>query len=231
MMRNLVLSGGPTHPWDQTTPRLVRMLADAGFASNVFEDIEQGLRELTRAPHALLTVHCLRWTMLQSQKYTSMRPSWGFSLSEPARAAIVAHVSRGGGLLGLHTAAVSFDTWPAWRDYLGAAWTWGVSNHKPLGPVEVSVDVSDHPVTRGVGAFACEDEAYADIDIAPSAVVLARAKARGDSIAQPSVIVQEEASRGRTAYIALGHGASTFDHPSFARLVQQAAAWCVAPRV
>ena len=227
MMRNVVLSGGPTHAFDETTPRLVRILADAGFESTVFDDIEQGVRELARNPPALLTVHCLRWTMMQSEKYARLRPSWAFSLSEPARAAIIAHVSRGGGLLGLHTAAISFDTWPAWRDCLGAAWTWGVSNHKPVGPVEVSLDVSDHPVTRGVEEFTCEDEAYANMDLAPSAIVLARARAHAEDKAHPAVIVQDDGSRGRTAYVALGHGSSTFDHPMFERLVRQAAAWCV----
>jgi len=227
MMRNLVLSGGPTHAFDQTTPRLVRTLADAGFESTVFEDIEQGVRQLAREPCALLTVHCLRWSIVQAQKYARLRPSWAFSLSEAARAGIVAHLSRGGGLLGLHTAAISFDTWPGWRDCLGAVWTWGVSNHKPLGPIDVSIDVSDHPVTRGVPGFACEDEAYANMDLAPAAVVLARARASGDGMAHPAVIVQEAESRGRSAYVALGHGPSTFDHPAFERLVRQAAAWCV----
>ena len=227
MMRNLVLSGGPTHAFDETTPRVVRTLADAGFESTVFEDIEQGLRQLAREPCALLTVHCLRWSMVQAEKYARLRPSWAFSLSEPARAAIVEHLSRGGGLLGLHTAAISFDTWPAWRDCLGATWRWGVSNHKPLGPVDVSIGVSDHPVTRGVDGFGCEDEAYADMDLPPGAVVLARARARGDDMEHPTVIVQEDGTRGRTAYIALGHGPSTFDHPAFERLVRQAAAWCV----
>jgi type 1 glutamine amidotransferase len=227
MMRNLVLSGGPTHAFDQTTPRVVRTLADAGFESTVFEDIERGLRQLAGEPCALLTVHCLRWSMVQAEKYAPLRPSWAFSLSEPACAAIVAHLSRGGGLLGLHTAAISFDTWPAWRDCLGTAWTWGVSNHKPPGPVAVSIDVPDHPVTRDIEGFACEDEAYANMDIAPSAVVLARARARGDDMAHPAVIVQDDGRRGRTAYIALGHGPSTFDHPAFQRLVRQTAAWCV----
>ncbi|HKP66046.1 MAG TPA: ThuA domain-containing protein [Casimicrobiaceae bacterium] len=227
MMRNLLLSGGPTHAFDQTTPRVVRMLAAPGFKTTVFEDIEEGVGYLARERFALLTVHCLRWSMVQTEKYAPLRASWGFSLSEAARAAIVAHLSRGGGVLGLHTAAISFDTWPKWRDCLGAAWTWGVSNHKPLGPVDVSIAESDHPVTRGVHGFSCEDEAYANMDLSPRAIVLANARAREDDVAHPSVIVQEDEMRGRSVYLALGHGPSTFDHPAFERLVQQAAAWCV----
>ena len=227
MMRNLMLSGGPTHPFDQTTPRVVRMLAKAGFETTVFEDIEQGLRHLAGDSPALLTVHCLRWSMVQMEKYARLRPAWGFELSEPARTAIVAHLSKGGGLLGLHTAGISFDTWSAWRDCLGAAWKWGVSNHKPLGPVDVSIATPDHPVTRGVQGFTCEDEAYAAMDLSPGAVVLAHARAREDDVAHPAVIVRDDASQGRTVYVALGHGPSTFDHPAFERLVRQAAAWCV----
>lgn len=227
MMRNLLLTGGPTHAFAETTPRVERMLAAAGFETAVFEDIEDGVRRLAREPFSLLTVHCLRWSMVQTEKYARLRPSWGFSLSDEARATIVAHLSQGGGLLGLHTAAISFDTWREWRDCLGAVWTWGVSNHKPVGPVDVSIAVSDHPVTRGVQGFSCEDEAYADMDLSPSAVVLARARACEDDISHPSVIVQENESRGRSVYVALGHGPSTFEQPAFERLVQQAATWCV----
>ena len=105
----------------------------------------------------------------------------------------------------------------------------GVSNHKPLGPVDVSIDVPDHPITRGVEDFACEDEAYANMNIAPSVIVLARARARGDEGGHPAVCVQEGRFGGRTAYISIGHGASTFDQPSFdnscARQPRGAAMW------
>jgi len=84
----------------------------------------------------------------------------------------------------------------------------------------------DHPVTRGVESFACEDEAYAQMDLAAGVEVLARARARDDERGHPAVFVQEARFRGRTAYIALGHGASTFDHPAYRRLVSQAAGWC-----
>jgi len=224
-MRNLVLNGGP-HPFDQTTPRLVRMLTDSRIASTVHDDIEEGLDVLSRDPHDLLTVHCLRWTMLQSPKYAPLQATWAYVPSEAARAAIIAHLNRGGGLLGLHTAAISFDTWPEWRECLGARWSWGVSHHQPLGTVEVSIDRHDHPVTRGVEPFTCEDEAYAQMDVAPGAEVLARARAGEDAHAHAAVLVQEGRFPGRTAYVSLGHGASTFEHPDYRRLVSQAAAWC-----
>ena len=224
-MRNLVLTGGP-HPFDETTPRLVRMLADAGIESTVFDDIERGAQALAGASCELLTVHCLRWTMEQSAKYAPLRDTWGYRPSEATRAAIAGHVARGGGLLGLHTAAISFDTWPAWRDLLGASWTWGVSRHEPLGQIDVTIDAPTHPVTRGVTSFQCDDEAYGAMDVSASAVVLAHARARTEVSAHPSVLVQDLPSRGRSAYITIGHGASTFDHPSLRRLVTQAAAWC-----
>ena len=82
-MRNLVLNGGP-HPFDQTTPRLVRMLTDSRIASTVHDDIEEGLDVLSRDPHDLLTVHCLRWTMLQSPKYAPLQATWAYVPSEAA---------------------------------------------------------------------------------------------------------------------------------------------------
>lgn len=225
-MRNLLLSGGPGHPFEQTTPQLSSALSEAGLRSTVFTDIEQGLQALAREDYELLTVHCLRWTMSQSAKYAPLRSQWAFDLSEAGRRAIVAHLERGGGVLGLHTAAISFDTWPEWRDCLGTAWVWGVSNHPPLGPVEVTIEAPDHPVTRGLEGFVCEDEAYADMAIAPSSVVLAHVRAGSEKVGHPAVCVQDGTFRGRTAYIAIGHGPATFDRPHYQKLVRQAAAWC-----
>ena len=67
-VRALVLQGGPTHLFSQTTPLLCSALVDAGFEVDTFDDIESGLAELRRGLHGLLVVHCLRWTMKQSDR-------------------------------------------------------------------------------------------------------------------------------------------------------------------
>jgi type 1 glutamine amidotransferase len=223
--RALLLVGGP-HPFDETTPVVEKIVGDAGFASETFDDIEAGLRELRKGAHALLVVHCLRWSMTQSPKYAPVRDRWGFELSDAGKAIITDHLQRGGGLLGLHAASISFDRWPGWRDLLGAAWIWNQSSHPPLGPLGVSTLDAVHPVTRGVAPFDCDDELYSNLDTARGVVPLAYARQSSGGELQP-VVLASEPLRGRAVYIALGHGRATFEVPSYAQLVRQAAQWCV----
>jgi len=223
-MRNLMLIGGPSHPFRETAPRVSAILAEAGFVTDVYEDIETGLRELARDAHRMLTVHCLRWSMSQSAKYAPLRDQWALSLSDVGRKAIEAHLQGGGGLLGLHTASISFDDWPAWRAHLGAAWKWDRSSHPPCGPLLVTIDDKDHPITRGVMDFECEDELYSDLSIDPAAKILAHARI-GQGGLQPVVFAHETVA-GRAAYLALGHGPTSFEVPAHAQMVRQAARWC-----
>ena len=61
---------------------------------------------------------------------------------------------------------ICFDTQPAWRDLVGAAWDWDRSSHPTLGEVDVTVtDAGDRrPLTAGIGSFGIPDEAYGFLD-------------------------------------------------------------------
>src|SRR5579883_830327 len=147
MPRNLILTGGIGHPFDDAAPALRDILAEAGIASDITSDLEAGIAELGHGAYPLVTVYALRWRMEGSEKYAPHRAAWAFSLSAAARRSLSSHVAAGGGLLGLHTASICFDDWPEWRDLLGAAWQWGRSFHPPLGPAEVRPTSAAHAVS------------------------------------------------------------------------------------
>jgi type 1 glutamine amidotransferase len=224
-MRNLILTGGPRHPFATSAPALAALLAEQGIDSAVAEDIESGLAALGSGGYALVTVYALRWSMTQHEKYTPDRPRFQFFLSPRGRRAIVEHLNGGGGLLGLHTASICFDDWPEWRDVLGGAWVWGRSGHPPYGPVRVRLDRREHVLLRGLDEFEVQDEVYGGLDIVPNVTPLAHARAASGTW-QP-ILWEHRVGAGRVVYDALGHDAASLQQSVHRRLVTRAALWAL----
>ncbi len=223
MIRNLILTGGIGHPFADAAPALGGVLAEAGVASTVTDDIEAGLRTLDGGGFDLLTVYALRWRMLGNEKYAPHRDAWAFSLSVEGRERLARFVTGGGGLLGLHTALICFDDWPEWKDLLGGAWAWGRSAHPPRGTVTLRPTVTPHPITDGLPAFEVTDEAYGNLDLAPDLVPLATVEA-ADGVAWPALWART-VGRGRAVADALGHDRAALEHPVHRRLLGRAARW------
>ena len=223
--RNLLIGGGPNHPVDVWATALSAVLEPLGVATDVYDDIEAGCAALSSSRYALLSVSTLRWRMLNSERHAAGRAQWGFSLSTAGREAITAHLARGGPLLALHAASISFDDWPEWGDIVGARWVWGQSGHKPFGAMQARPCGNAHPITRGVPAFECDDEVYAGLAADPAAVPLFEARPAGDEWSP--VLWAREWHGSRVVYDALGHSAPSLDHPAHRTLLQRAAAWAL----
>lgn len=226
MACNLILTGGPNHPFAVAAPALAALLAEQGIDSTISEDIESALGALDKNRPELLTVYALRWSMSGNAKYAPLRKRWAFSLSERGRLAILSHLERGGGLIALHTALICFDDWPGWKEILGGGWNWGRSAHPPYGKVKVRPDVSDHPVVRGLDAFMLDDEVYGDLELGADVRALLHARAGTAPNWQP-VLWTRYAGPARVVVDALGHDAGAFSHPVHRRIVARAALWAL----
>ncbi len=224
-MRAVVLSGGLTHDFPATTACLTALLDASGVTAEMHTDVDAALTALPGA--ALLVVNALRWTMTgpgTPDRYRALAAAEGASPSGPARAALDAHLAAGGGVLGMHTAAICFDDWPAWGATLGGAWEWGHSQHPPLGPsVTVSVG-AEHPLTAGIDDFALVDEVYGDLRLAPDVTGLLSAPQPGSGAVQPLLWAREHGG-GRVVYDALGHHAPSYDVPQHREIVRRAIDW------
>jgi hypothetical protein len=225
MARNLIITGGIYHPFETTAPALARLLDGLGIASTVTEDVEAGLAAVSRGEYDLLTIYALRWRMLGDEKYAPFRARWAMSLSPAGRTAIAAHAARGGGLFGLHTASICFDDWPEWRDILGGVWIRGQSGHPPYGAARVRMLAVDHPLTRGLGDFALDDEVYGRLSLADDVTPLMEAAA-ADGDWQP-MLWARRVGAGRVVYDALGHDNASLDHPTHRRIIARAALWAL----
>lgn len=222
MTRNLIIAGGPAHPFDATAPRLAAILKQNDIDSDITLDIEDGLSRL--GDYDMLTVHCLRWSMTQDPKYAPLKEQFALSLSQKGRDAVMAHVGKGKPLFAVHTAPISFDDWPQWGPLIGATWVWGSSGHPPLGTTHVAEPDQSNEITKGLPAFDITDELYSNQIIAPDARVLMTATTEGGSGPQPILLTREQGG-ARIVYSALGHDERSFDHPVHQQLLGRIAGW------
>ena len=223
-MRNLILTGGIRHDFDDNTASVVELLSQIGIQSETTIDIESGVARLAEGSFDLLTVMALRWSMEGDPKYAPHREQWAFSISSAARKAIHDFVAGGGGLFGLHTACLCFDDWADWRNLLGGVWLWGRSFHPPLGPILVSRTVERHSLTAGLPSFDLIDEVYSGLSIADNVTPLLTAKAASQGDDEP-VLWARQFGHGRVAFDGLGHDRASLTDRVHSRIVQRCAAW------
>lgn len=226
-IRNLLIAGGVGHPAEVTAKAIGEVLTPHGIVTDLEEDILRGCERLAQGSYDLLTVSALRWRMLEP-RFEPQRERWALSMPQPAREAIRAHLRQGGGLLALHTASICFDDWPEWGEILGARWVWGQSGHPPYGGTEIRFDRDrDAPLVAGLTDFACRDEVYQRLWLAPDVRPLAHA--RCPDAPDPTwrdwapVLWERHWQGGRVVYDALGHDAASLDHPVHRELIARAA--------
>jgi type 1 glutamine amidotransferase len=226
MIRNLILTGGIGHPFEQAAPALEAILASEGIESEISFDIEAGMRSLATTRYDIVTVYALRWRMLGSEKYAPHRARWAFSPSQEARAALRGHLARGGGLLALHTAVICFDDWDEWGDILGARWAWGQSSHPPRGGLKTRITGAGSLLTKGLGGFSlANDEVYGGLEWRGKVQPLMTAQADGHATEAP-VLWTRTHGPAHVAVDLLGHDSNSLEQPVHRTILTRAAQWC-----
>jgi len=224
-IRNLILTGGINHNFIDTAKALNDVLAVAGIQSEVFLDINEGFDALDQQPYDLVTVFALRWRMLDDDKYIPFRNEWAYEISDRDQKNLTHHLGKSRGLLGLHTAAICFDTWPQWKELLGVSWQWGTTFHPPPETFSVSTTDITHPSTQGLGSFAVTDEIYHNLKPSEASKPLLETGYGQDDSTQTLAWANEE-SGGRVVYNAMAHDRDSVSTDGHALFLQQAALWC-----
>lgn len=219
-MRAMILSGGVAHAFSDTSAALAGILAPLGVHSTVASEVEAAL--CAPVPADLLVFNLFRDTDF-SARYPSDVPDPDYSPSAAARAAILAHLARGGGVLAVHGAVISFADWPEWAAIIGAGWIPRRSGHPRRSPMDVRIVAGAHPVVAGVESYRlADDEAYGFLDLAPDIEGVAFSEHGG--VDHPMLWLRSYGG-GRVAYLAPCHGLSSLRHPSHRTLIQRTALW------
>ena len=165
----------------------------------------------------------------------------GGNATPEQQANLAAFTKRGGGIVVIHTAAVSND--PAWwKSVIGGVWVPGKTKWR-----EGAMDLyytdnqhlgTPHPITAGVSNFHLDDEIYYDMDISPDVTVLATAytpnvpdgkKAAEGSKPniydiQPQMWAYEKDNY--RAFVSIpGHLYDTFEMPQYRAVLLRGIAW------
>lgn len=225
-MRAVVLSGGLTHDFPATTACLVDLLADQGARAEVHTDVGAAFAALPGA--ALFVVNALRWTMAGPQtpeRYRALAEVEGRSVPAGARDELARHLSTGGAVMGMHTAAICFDDWSAWGDVLGGSWVWGRSSHPPIGPMIEVEPAAGHPLVDGIEPFELVDEVYGDLALRPDVDGLLCAVQPGTAGPAHPLLWAREHGGGRVVYDALGHHPPSYAVPEHREIVRRALRW------
>jgi hypothetical protein len=224
MARNLIISGGIYHPFEETSAAVADLLLPLGVQSDIVDDVDAGIDSLEGGGYDVLTVNALRWRMLNHDKYIPFRDEFQFELAPHRQKALTGFIVAGGGLLGLHTASICFDTWDGWANLLGARWKWDASFHPEPALLEARPGSTDHVIVKGLKPFRVTDELYHDLERMPDTEVLLNADAPENGAPQ-ALMFARHVGAGRAVYDALGHDAASLCEPTHARLLRRSAAW------
>ena len=236
MITNLLLTGGPTHDFANTSRELASLLREGScdtppIATTIVTDPTEFFARLRGSavtdgePWNLVTVYALRWRM-EAERYASQRNDWAYDLDAADAALLHEHVNAGGGLLSLHTAVICFDADPVWHSLSGAVWDWERSSHLEVANVRIDTAAggASHPVTAGVEPFEIVDEVYGFLDELPVLEPLLTATHGGR--AHP-VLWARTLGAGRVVTDTLGHGMASLTHPTHRAILCRAAAWAI----
>jgi type 1 glutamine amidotransferase len=135
------------------------------------------------------------------------------------------YVRSGRPFLAVHSTSIAFPDWPELEELLGGRWIAGTSMHPPIGPAEILIDRTRHPITEGVSDFTVQDERYTRLRIAPTSTPLTWHEHDGERF--PLSWATEQAG-GRVVYDALGHLPSSYEHPARRALLAHSVDWLMA---
>jgi type 1 glutamine amidotransferase len=206
-MKVLVLCDDYWHP--ARVPREgLRKLQDKGFIFDWIEDARDWSSERMAAyPLVILTK--------SNNISSSDQRGW---MTDEAQSAFVNHVSKGNGLLAIHSGTADYHEMPVLRNLLG-----GVFAHHPEQCAVTIEPQASHPLTGGISPFTLKDEHYFMSMYDPHVDVFVTT--RSEHGEQPAGWRRTEGA-GRVAVLTPGHNLEVWLHPSYQALLLNTMRWC-----
>lgn len=206
----LIVTGCDLHKWKETTPVLVRALAeDKRLEVSVTENVDfLGTPELAKY-HAIV-LHYMNW----------QTPPPSPEVLENFRKT----VENGTGLVLVHFACGAFQGWGDFVKVAGRVWNPKMRAHDPRGPFRVEITDAKHPVTAPLKGFETTDELYTCLDGQTPIHIIATARSKVDGKDYPMAF-ELTYGKGRVLHSVLGHDVQALDIAPVRDLYRRAAAW------
>lgn len=221
MRKNLIISGGIFHPFEDTSNSLSKIMSKLDYQSEITMDIEEAFRNLE--DYDLLTLNALRWRMLNHEKYLPYIDEWQFSLSEEGQKNLYNYMMSGGLLIAFHTSSICFDNWRDYSKILGGKWVWDQTFHPPYGPVEIS-PILDHEISNKLKPFYLNDEIYHNLELEPSSKPFLIGKTK-ETDEEHIIAWTYEIGKGKVVYNSLGHDSESLESDEFSEIIRRSIHW------
>ena len=222
-LRILMLSGANNHDWHATTPVLKNIL-EAGGRFTV--DVE------TNVPTMQPAVFKNYDAVLSNFNTFGLKNPGGVWNTE-MRAAFVAFIHSGHGLIVVHAGSAVFYDWPEFQRIAGA--TWGkTTHHGKIHTNEIHLLATPHPVTAGLNDFSTLDEFWQNAQVAAGALPLATVTPKpefGGSEKPEPIAFATEFGGGRGFTLLLGHNPKAMESAGFKILLQRGTEWAATGKV
>jgi type 1 glutamine amidotransferase len=215
--RVLILPGSNNHDWRATTPVLKELIESTGaFAV----DVETNVPAMTEKSFASYDVVLSNFNTFG---HKNPGPVW----SDAIRAAFIAHVKSGKGLVTVHSGSSVFYDWPEFQQLAGTSWGKNTSHGQRHSNDVVIVD-HDHPITRGLASFPTFDEFWQSPPLADGVHVLATVTPSKDlgcsGKSEPTAMVTKLGD-GRGFTLLLGHDVRAMRSDGFRTLLLRGVEW------
>jgi len=154
------------------------------------------------------------------------------NIADDQKAALLAFLKRGGGVVGLHHSIASQQDWLEYERIMGVKYFLKPTvrdgreypRSQPTEGVQMRIHVADpkHFITEGMEDFDIVDEGYALYIVDPKVhVLLTTDNPKNDK----NVAWTRQEGKARIVFITLGHDNRAYTNPSYKRFVQRAIEW------
>ena len=153
------------------------------------------------------------------------------NITEEQKSRLKGLFERGIGLVVMHHALVSYQSWPEFERIIGGTYPEPADQRGHVTEkfgyehdVDLSVKIvaKDHPITAGLTDFELNDEIYWGFRTQPDVTPLITTT--HPKSGKPLAWARTE-QKSRVTYIQFGHGPTAFNNPNFRKLLAQAIAW------
>jgi len=206
-LKVLMIVGGIAHDYETLPPKLARVLGkDEDMIVEVTGDLGRLTDEHLRPFDVLVFNNC-----------------HDADLSEDQRQAVLSALRRNTGLVAVHCALWSFQSWPEWRNIVGAL----VLGHDPFASFDVVVVDHEHPINTDVpDRFTIADEPYLVTEWGGNNHVLLRTAALHGGRDKPEPMAWTTRYHGsRVVSIMPGHDEQAQAAPAFQTLLANGIRW------
>ncbi len=139
------------------------------------------------------------------------------ALTDDEIAAFRTFVSRGGGVLAVHSATASYKATPAYGEILGGRFV----GHGPVGPITIQLAEAGDAIFGGIAPFTVNDELYLHA-LQPDIRVHFTATYEGKPV---PMVWTREAEAGRVCYVCPGHRAASMRVPAVQEILRRGVHW------